>query len=289
MTLPFGGMEIIMENLKIGLQLYSMRDEMEKDVYSTLKKVKEIGYDYVEFAGFFGIEADDMKKMLDEIGLKAISVHQTLEGFLEKSEYLVNYYKTIGLENAVIPGISGDNLIPGSKNYEKTLADIKKMSDILAKEGIVLSYHNHEFEFKKTGDKYILDNLYEALDDDTLKTQLDLCWVKYGGEDPVKYINKYSKRCPTLHFKDFLCEHLNAGAAYALIDNNGKPTNKRKVDGFQYKPLGDGVMDFKSIVEAAKKSVAEYAIVEQDGGFETMSSIDSVAKSRKYLKDNFGL
>ncbi len=278
-----------MENLKIGLQLYSMRDEMEKDVYSTLKKVKEIGYDYVEFAGFFGIEADDMKKMLDEIGLKAISVHQTLEGFLEKSEYLVNYYKTIGLENAVIPGISGDNLIPGSKNYEKTLADIKKMSDILAKEGIPLSYHNHEFEFKKTGDKYILDNLYEALDDDTLKTQLDLCWVKYGGEDPVKYINKYSKRCPTLHFKDFLCKNLNAGAAYALIDNNGKPINKRAVDGFQYKPLGDGIMDFKSIVEAAKKSVAEYAIVEQDGGFETMSSIDSVAKSRKYLKDNFGL
>ena len=279
-----------MENFKIGLQLYSVRDEMEKDVYTTLKKVKEIGYDYVEFAGFYNIEADEMKKMLDEIGLVAISVHQNAQGFFEKPEYLINYYKTIGIKNVSIPWMKKDNLLVENKeDFEKTMDEFKKMSDMLKENGITLSYHNHEFEFESTNGKYILDNLYETLSEDVLKTQLDLCWVKYGGEDPVKYINKYSKRCPTVHFKDFSCKTFNAGAAYALIDNDGAAKNAREVDQFKFKPLGDGLQDFAPIVEAVKNSIAEYAIVEQDGGFEELSSIDSVAKSRKYLKETFGL
>lgn len=279
-----------MENFKIGLQLYSVRDEMANDVYATLKKVKEIGYDYVEFAGFYNIEAVEMKKMLDEIGLTAISVHQNAPGFLEKSEYWIDYYKTLGITNVAIPWMSKDNLLVENKEaFEKTMADFKKMSDMLKENGITLSYHNHEFEFESTNGKYILDNLYETLGEDVLKTQLDLCWVKYGGEDPVKYINKYAKRCPTVHFKDFTCKTFNAGAAYALIDNDGKAKNQREVDQFKFKPLGDGLQEFGPIVEAVKASVAQYAIVEQDAGFEEMSSIESVKKSRKYLKDNFGL
>lgn len=279
-----------MDNLKVGLQLYSVRDEMEKDVYLALKKVKEIGYDYVEFAGFFNIEATEMKKMLDEIGLTAVSVHQNIPGFLEKADYWLDYYKTLGLKNASIPWMKKENLMVENKeDFENTISDFKKMSDMLKTIGVTLSYHNHDFEFETTNGKYILDNLYETLDEDTLQTQLDLCWVKYGGEDPVKYVNKYSKRCPTVHFKDFTCKQLNAGAAYALIDNDGKAKNKKEIDQFKFKPLGDGLQDFAPIVEAAKESDAEYVIVEQDGGFEEMSSIDSVAKSRKYLKETFGL
>lgn len=278
-----------MNDFKIGLQLYSIRDEMEKDVYSALKKVKEAGYDYVEFAGFFDVSANDMKKMLDEIGLKAISVHQNVPGFLEKADFLMDYYKTLGLKYVAIPSAKKEHLMVENEEFTTTMKDMKKMSDMLKEIGITLSYHNHDFEFEGTNGKCILDNLYDTLDENTLQTQLDLCWVKYGGEDPVKYINKYSKRCPTVHFKDFSCKQLNAGPAYALIDNNGVAKNSRTANGFEYKPLGDGLQDFAPIVEAVKNSVAEYAIVEQDGGFEKMSSIDSVAKSRKYLKDTFNL
>jgi sugar phosphate isomerase/epimerase len=279
-----------MENFKIGLQLYSVRDEMEKDVYATLKKVKEIGYDYVEFAGFYNVEPEKLKEMLDEIGLTAVGIHQNIQGFFENPELIIKYLTTLGIKNATIPWMKKDNLLVENKEvFESTIADIKKMSDMLKEYDISLAYHNHEFEFESTNGKYILDNLYETLGEDVLKTQLDLCWVKYGGEDPVKYIHKYSKRCPTVHFKDFTCKTFNAGAAYALIDNDGKAKNQREVDQFKFKPIGDGLQEFGPIVEAVKNSVAEYAIVEQDGGFEELSSIDSVAKSRKYLKETFGL
>ena len=151
--------------------------------------------------------------------------------------------------------------------------------------GIRLLYHNHDFEFEKYEGKYLLDWLYESVPADILETELDTCWVKYAGEDPTAYLRKYTGRSPIVHLKDFVCKRLNAGAAYALIDEEGnaKKQPTREENGFEFRPVGSGMQDFPAILAAAEDAGTEYVIVEQDES-PTMPPMESAAASREYLK-----
>ena len=272
-----------MGNLKIGLQLYSVRDDMEKDMYGTLKQVKEMGYDYVEFAGYFGKSAEEVKAMLDEIGLTAISVHQVHSLFLEEGQPAVDYLKTIGAKYAGIPWMAVEDH-KGAAHYDEVIEGIKKAAQLLKDNGIQMLYHNHDFEFKTFEDKFLLDWLYETIPADLLQTEIDTCWVKYAGYDPCEYIKKYAGRSPVVHLKDFTCKRFGGGPAYALIDENGNEIETTKEDnGFMFKPVGDGLQDFPAILKAAEEAGAIYAIVEQDQSPEC-PALESVAKSRAYLK-----
>ncbi len=273
-----------MGNLKIGLQLYSVRDDMEADMYGTLKKVKEIGYDYVEFAGYFGHSAKEVKQMLDEIGLTAVSVHQAHSLFLEQGQSAVDYIKTLGVSYAVIPWMALEDQ-KGAAHYDDVVAGIKKAATLLKENGITLLYHNHDFEFGKFEDKFLLDWLYEDVGEALLQTEIDTCWVRYAGYDPCEYIKKYTGRSPIVHLKDFTCKTFAGGPAYALIDENGKEIETTKEDnGFMFKPVGMGMQDFPAILKAAEEAGATYAIVEQDQSVER-PALESAALSRAYLKE----
>lgn len=272
-----------MGNLKIGLQLYSVRDDMEKDMYGTLKQVKEMGYDYVEFAGYFGKSAEEVKAMLDELGLTAISVHQVHSLFLEEGQPAVDYLKTIGAKYAAIPWMAAEDH-KGAAHYDEVIAGIKKAAELLKDNGIKMLYHNHDFEFKTFEDKFLLDWLYETIPADLLETEIDTCWVKYAGYDPCEYIKKYAGRSPIVHLKDFTCKRFGGGPAYALIDENGNEIETTREDnGFMFKPVGSGLQDFPAILAAAEEAGATYAIVEQDQSPEA-PALESAKKSREYLK-----
>ncbi len=205
-----------MKKFNVGVQLYSVRDQMEKDMYGTLKAVKEMGYDYVEFAGYFGKSADEVKAMLDELGLKAISVHQGYDLFLEEGQKAVDFLKTIGAKYCAIPWMGPENH-KGSENFDKAVENIKSVAKLLKDNGIQMLYHNHDFEFETVDDKFKLDWLYETIDADLLKTEIDTCWVHYAGYDPAEYLLKYTGRAPVVHLKDFNCKALGGGPVYALI------------------------------------------------------------------------
>ncbi len=272
-----------MGNLKIGLQLYSVRDDMAQDMYGTLKKVKEMGYDYVEFAGYFDKTAEEVKAMLDEIGLEAVSVHQVHSLFLEQGQEAVDYLKTIGAKYAAIPWMAADDH-KGAAHYDDVIDGIKKAAQLLKDNGIQMLYHNHDFEFKTYEEKFLLDWLYETVSADLLQTEIDTCWVKYAGYDPCEYIRKYAGRSPIVHLKDFTCKRFGGGPAYALIDENGNEIETTKEDnGFMFKPVGSGLQDFPAILAAAEDAGAIYAIVEQDQSPEC-PALESVAKAREYLK-----
>ncbi len=278
-----------MKDFKVALQLYSVRDYMEKDMDATLKAVADMGYKYVEFAGFFDKSAEEVRAMLDKYGLTAASVHQSYMPILENPEYWVNYLKTIGVKYCVMPWMGAEKH-KGSDKFEETVEEFKKVGKLLSDNGITFLYHNHEFEFEMVDGKYKLDWLYESVPAEYLQTQIDTCWVRYAGEDPVAYLRKYAGRAPVVHLKDFTCKAFNSGAAYALIDNDGKDSKKptREDNGFCFQPLGMGLQDFKSILEAAEDAGAEYVVVEQDESI-GRTSLEAVEISRKYLKDNFGL
>ena len=274
-----------MKKFKIGVQLYSVRDDMEKDMRGTLEKIKEMGYDYVEFAGYFGKTAEEVRAMLDEIGLEAVSVHQGYNLFLEEGQAAVDYLKTLGVKYCAVPWMDVSQH-KGTDAFDKTVEDFKTVSKMLDDGGIQLLYHNHDFEFNKFEDKFLLDWLYETLDEDTLKTEIDTCWVRYAGYDPCEYIVKYTGRSPIVHLKDFTANNIGSGeAVYALIDDSGNEQDKpsKEENQFKFRAIGDGVQDVKAIIEAAEKAGAEYLIVEQDQS-DDMPALESVKRSREYLK-----
>lgn len=271
-----------MKQFKIGLQLYTVATEMEKDMPGTLRKVKEMGYDYVEFAGYFGHTAEEVRALCDEIGLTIVSVHQKHDVFMTEPEDAVAYLKTLGVKYCAVPWVSRT---AWAENYAGLIAELSKTSDILKEAGISLLYHNHEFELlDKIDGEFILDKMCKALGRDKIVPELDVCWVHYAGQRPEEYIKKYAYM-KVLHLKDFVCDNLGAGPVYELIDENGNtPKNRdRKTDGFHFRTVGAGRQDIPAIMKAAEETDIEYVIVEQDKDFEG-GCLAAAAQSRAYLK-----
>lgn len=273
-----------MSKLKVGIQLYSVRDDMEKDMDATLKAVADMGYDCVEFAGYFGKTAEEVKAMLNKYGLEAVSVHQGYDVFLEDEKANIDYLKTLGVKFCAIPWMDVKKH-KGNDVYPKTVEEITKVAKALKAAGIQMCYHNHDFEFGKYEDKFLLDWLYEDIPADLLETEIDTCWVKYAGYDPCEYLKKYTGRVHIVHLKDFTCKSFAGGPVYALIDDNGKEGEKasKEDNGFMFKPVGSGIQDFPAIIDAAKAAGAEYIIVEQDQSDER-PALEAAKMSRDYLK-----
>ena len=266
------------KTLPVGLQLYSVRDFLAADFKGTLKKVKEIGYDYVEPAGLYNIPAVDFKAALDEAGLTAICAHVPYAEMVADPDKVIADYTTLGVKFIAIPYL-GDDDRPAAKNFENVLAYIKEFGKKCADAGITLLYHNHDFEFVKMPDgRYGLDYMYETVDASLLQTELDCCWVKVAGEDPASYIRKYAGRCPVVHLKDFTGEKSNN--MYNLI---GLKETAKTTSTFAFRPVGYGKQDVPSIITAAIESGALYLVVEQDNPGE-QTSLEAVEMSRKYLK-----
>ena len=273
-----------MKKFKIGLQLYSVRGEMEKDMAGTLKAVKEMGYDYVEFAGYFGKSAEEIRALLDEYGLTCISVHQGLDFYVNEGQKAVDYIKTLGARYSAIPWYAGEKLA-GSAEWENTKALFTRCGELLKKNGVQMLYHNHDFEYAIVDGKYKIDHLMDEISRDLLKPEFDVCWVRYAGEDPCKYLDMYAGEVDVLHLKDFTCKKLANGPAYALIDAEGNPVDapSKEDNEFRFRPVGQGMQDFPAILAAAEKAGTEYLIVEQDDTYE-VPSLEAVRQSREYLK-----
>ena len=273
-----------MKDFKVGLQLYSIREDMEQDMDAALKQVKEIGYDYVEFAGYFDHPAEEIRQMLDKYGLECVSVHQAPQWYAEEGQNAVDFVKTLGVQYSAIPHWSVEKLA-GTPEWEETVKLFTQTGKLLKENGIQQLYHNHEFEFSKYEGKFLLDWNYETIPPEYLQPQIDTCWVHYAGYDPAEYLLKYSGRIKVVHLKDFVCTKLGGGPVYALIGKDGKEEKKatREENGFEFRPVGYGVQNFPSIISAAEKAGAEILIVEQDRSGER-PAMEAAKMSREYLK-----
>ena len=249
----------------VALQLYSVRGEMEKDFEGTLKKVSEMGYDGVEFAGLFGKSAEEVKSLCEKYNLTPISAHIPYVEMTNDLERIVATYKKIGCKYIVIPYMT-EEYRPGVENYGEVIESIVKIGTKVSENGMLLLYHNHDFEFVKINGEYGLDILYNSVDKSLLQTELDTCWVNVGGENPSEYIRKYSFRTPVVHLKDFDPGNGQKGNMYKLIgiDDNDVQKVDRNAEGFSFRPCGYGVQDFEEILKASHESGANWVVVEQD-------------------------
>ena len=266
--------------LPIAVQLYSVRDEMEKDFCGTVKKIKDMGYEGVEFAGLFGKSGTEVKAICDEIGITPVSAHVPYYDMLDNPEAVLKDYRDMGCKYVAVPYLT-EECRPGTEGWTSTVEGIRKIAEAAEKMGIQLLYHNHDFEFIKIDGKYALDILYDTIPADLLKTEIDTCWVNVGGENPAEYIEKYSGRAPVVHLKDFHGSKGN-GPLYKLIgiDDDTEATENT----FEFRPVGYGVQDWKKIVAAAEKAGAEWVVVEQDSPSMDKSPLECVQMSINYLK-----
>ena len=268
--------------LPVAVQVYSVRDSAEANLADTLRKIKEMGYDGVEFAGLYGYSPEYIKGLIDGLGLIPVSAHIPLDEMIADPDKTFAAYQTIGVKFAAVPYVTPERR-PGAEKFEETIEAIAKLGEIAKKYGITLLYHNHDFEFTKVDGEYGLDILYKRVPKEFLETELDTCWVNVGGEVPADYIAKYSGRTPVVHLKDFFMSGKLPKHLYALIGID-EEEKEDEPSTFEFRPVGHGMQDMPAILAAAEASGAQYVVVEQDEPSMGLSRMDSIKTSREYLK-----
>ncbi|GMV91061.1 MAG: sugar phosphate isomerase [Candidatus Hydrogenedentota bacterium] len=229
-----------MSSQAFALQLYTVRDHLEKDTPATLRRVKEIGYDHVELAGIGLYGPREYNQMLSDAGLQAISGHFPYEEVVNNTGSVIETVHALGLRYAVVPWLG----VEQCPDKDAWIAAAKAMNDAGARfrnSDIILCYHNHAHEFQRADGQYILDVIFESADAQNLAAELDTYWIKYGGADPADYITQYSGRVPLLHLKD-----MTGG------------------DNRTFAEMGRGIIEWKPILESAAKAGVHWYIVEQD-------------------------
>ena len=268
--------------MKTGVQLYSVRTDLAEDFEATLKSVSEMGYDGVEFAGLYGNDPAEIRKLCEKFGLEPVSAHVPFDDLNNNTEKVMEDYAAIGCKFIVIPYLQPE-LRPGTDGFKTVLDNAERIGKAAKENGMTLLYHNHDFEFQKIGDEYALDYLYRTVSDDLLQTEIDTCWVNVAGVEPAEYVKKYSGRAPIVHLKDFYKKEGAAGKMYKLIgldDNEAADENET----FSFRPLGMGMQNVQSLLDASAAAGAEWVIVEQDEPWNNMTRMDSIKKSIEYLK-----
>ena len=263
------------QDMFIGVQLFSVRDDMEADAAGTLKAIKDMGYDGVEFAGMYGCTPEKLRDLCNELELVPISAHVGIDELL-KPDTIANY-ALIGCKYIALPWLD-EARRPGQPAYAEFLKQVEVVVNKAKEHNITLLYHNHDFEFVKVDGEYALDAMYRTIP--ALQTELDTCWVKVAGEDPAAYIRKYSGRAPVVHLKDFV-----GGKTENMYELIGDDTAKSEAtEAFEFRPVGSGVQDFPGILEAAEEAGAKWVIVEQDSPSMGKTPLECVATSMAYLK-----
>lgn len=228
---------------------------MKASVPQTLAAVAKAGYKEVEFAGYFGHSASDIRKMLDDAGLTAPSTHVQMAQLGAEWESLLDQAKTIGHEYLVCAWIDEpDRNIPG---YTKIAARFNDAGNRAHERGLKFGYHNYFFEFDRIDGQTPYDLLLRECDPDKVAMEIDIFWMVKGGGDPVKYMERYPGRFPMLHVKDM-----------------GPPPKHEMVD------VGQGTIDWTKILQAGKKGGVKHVFVEND---EAKDPLTSIKTSFRYL------
>lgn len=271
-----------MRKAMIGYQVYSAREEAAKDLPGVLRQLKALGYDGVEFAGFYGYSVREINAMLDQTGLAVFSDHVPLARIEEDGERVIEEHQAIGCKYIAVPFLE-ESQRPGCPGFAKVLGVISNFGRRCREAGIQLLYHNHDFEFVTISGMYALDFMYDAIDAELLKTELDTCWVNYSGVEPSGYIRKYAGRTPIIHLKDFVGSRGGA-QPYALINADGSDDGMNSAAAsFEFRPVGYGCQDIPAIVQAGLESGAFCFVVEQDQ-WHNRTPMEAAKMSIDYLR-----
>ncbi len=280
--------------LKVGIQLYSVRDDMVNNPLETLKALADMGYKYLEVANAtvdetpgigFGVKSDDLLKTLEPFGSKVIGGHYRPIND-ETLPDIIAFNKSIG--NKYI-GQSADFYT----SYENLLERCEYYNNVgkeCAKEGMMFIVHNHAHEFQKIDGKYVMYHIMENTNPEYVGFEVDTFWVMRGGADPVEVLKTMGNRVKLVHQKDFSKTTESKINVIEDLDPTVFITREMafgNINPLDFTEIGTGIMDIQKIIDAANEIGAEYIILEQD--HTQLERIESVKRSMENFKKFTGI
>jgi sugar phosphate isomerase/epimerase len=239
---------------RLGVQLYTLRKELDKDFAGTLKKVRELGYTELEFAGYHNQAFPDIIKIMADLGLSAPAAHLYLETIRDDTDTAIDIAHVLGHKSIIVPWLE-PNQRQSVDQYRQLADDLNIAGEKFRAEGIQLGYHNHDFEFMQLNSIRPYDLLLQETDPNLVKMELDLYWIAKAGLDPIEYLAAHENRFTLCHLKD--------------MDANGAMVD-----------VGSGVINFAAIIPAAKKAGVKHYFVEHD---ETTTPFHALENSFKAI------
>lgn len=232
---------------RIGVQLYTVRSLMEADFAGTLAAVAAAGYQEVEFAGYFDHSPQEVKAVLDRVGLTAPAAHVPLDALTQDLEGTIEAARTVGHDYLVCPWLAPEDRV-SIERYQELAAVWNQVGQACSDAGLRFGYHNHDFEFEAIGDRIPFDVLLQETDPELVDFELDLFWITKGGQDPRRYFERYPGRFSLCHVKDMAADG-------EMVD------------------VGKGEMDFAAIFAQIEQAGLKHFFVEHDQPADPLASI----------------
>ncbi len=247
-----------MKTTQVAVQMYTLREESQKDFAGTLRKVAELGFDGVEFAGYEGWDVNELKELLDELGLQAAASHVPLEELEFNLGQVIENQKILGSGYIVCPYLMPEQRT--EENYQKLIRFLDEAGEICRGEGLTLCYHHHDFELERMNDgRQALQAIYEDTKEENVKAELDIYWLAKAGEKPAEWMERCTNRTPLVHLKDMT-----------------------KDEEQFFAELGTGGVDIDSVLEKGKEAGVQWWIIEQD--MSRLTPFESIEISINYLR-----
>ena len=254
--------------MKFGLNLYSVRNliQTEEDFTNTLYKLKEMGYDYVQFSGA-PFDADEIKRVSLKTKMPVCLTHVTFDRIVNDTDALMEEHSRFNCKNIGL-GALNPKIIRDEAEFKKSVDLLEKSAEIMEKNGFKFFYHHHNFEFFKHGDKTAFDYIVE--NSPHINFTLDTYWLQYGGAEITPTIKRLKGRSECVHLKDYK----------TVFNENGQYEPN-------FAPIGDGVMDFSNIIKNMKSFGVKYFLVEQDNAAILPDTLAQVERSISWLNREF--
>ncbi len=230
----------------IGIQLYTVRDQMAIDVRTTLTALAEIGYKEIEFAGYFDHSPAEIRTMLDDLGLTSPSAHAPIDMLRDAPETVIETWLEIGHEYVVMPWLTPEQRDTLDK-YRAHAEIFNEFAELCTPAGLTFAYHNHEFEFEPIDGVLPMDLLLSEVDASLMQVELDFYWTAFAGIDPFEYFEKHPGRFPLCHVKDMAEDR-------SMAD------------------VGAGTIDFASLFAASEQAGLKHYFVERDDATDSLAS-----------------
>jgi len=248
----------------IGLQMYTVRDLAEKDLAHVLSAVAKIGYKEVElYWNLYSRPAGELRKMLDDHGLRAPSGHVDYNGFETK----LDYARTLGFEYVVCPMLP-EQMWNSLDGYKRAAQQFNTWGEMAKKLGMRFAFHNHNYEFKRLGDITGFELIVKETDPELVWLELDCYWLTQAGRDPVEELKRYAGRARMVHSKD---------------RKPGFPASQVKDAAAEhFTEVGTGTINWKAVIATANKIGVEHFFVEQDST--ERPPLESIAISYRNLR-----
>jgi sugar phosphate isomerase/epimerase len=256
------------ERQRLGVQLYTLRNELQQDFEGSLRKVAAIGYKEVEFAGYFGRSPAEVRQVLDAAGLSAPSAHVDYKLLGADFPKTIAAAQTMGHRYLVVAWM--DPAGWGDLDTWKRAADaFNKAGEMCRQAGMQFCYHNHHFEFIAAGGQLPYELLLKECDPQLVKMEMDLCWMAAAGADPLDYFRRYPGRFPMVHMKQLKKIPPHTGM---LPFDAATP---------EITEVGPGVVDFQNILAHRRQAGIQHYFVEHDAAKSPFASIEA---SYRYLQ-----